>query len=660
MSAVGAIIVPPREKRERRPRTAGRRENASLASSERTQGALAATLERRLVVVSGKGGTGKSTAAAALALLAARSGRSTLLIFTDGRADAAPLLGAADPGYAETEAGERLHLLTTSFSGVLEDFVRSAVPISFVASQVLGSSTFRYFTRATPGLPDVLLLGKVRQLLQRKVNRAGAPRYDLVVLDAPATGHAISLLSLPRTLLKTVPGGPLRTLAQDLDLLLSDPKKSALVLVAEPSELAARETEEMAEGATEKSGISSTLLVVNRIGRGGRSEVLPRLHLPTLRVAEMEGPPDRIFLESFAAQLQGAPPPASRPGAGPLHGGSRAPKIPFALEEALETERLLVLVGPGGVGKTTLAAACGLAAARKGRQVLVMTVDPARRLVQALGLSGLADDPVEVTGRGIPPGGRLRAMQIDPAATFDRLLRRIASPEAAERIRANPLYSGLVDSLPGVTEYMGVEALAEHSKGPGVDLIVLDTPPAARGLDFLSAPRRMVDLLENDALRWFLRSDSLLNRALSGSARGAAAILRLADRALGFGFLTDLVEFFRVFDGLYDGFAGRSRATADELSHARFVVATSPDATALQVSAALARSLIDGGKRPSLLVNRCPLARPLPEFPQPLERLPELQLPESLVPAAEIPSDLAYRMVRSVTPASPGRSPAHR
>jgi anion-transporting ArsA/GET3 family ATPase len=196
---------------------------------------------------------------------------------------------------------------------------------------------------------------------------------------------------------------------------------------------------------------------------------------------------------------------------------------------------------------------------------------------------------------------------------------------------------------------MGVEALAEHSKDPGLDLIVLDTPPAARGLDFLSAPRRMVELLENDALRWFLRSDSLLNRALSGTARGAAAILRLADKALGFGFLSDLVEFFRVFDGLYDGFAERSRATAEELSHARFVVATSPDATALATSASLVKALVDGGKSPSLLVNRCPASGFISGFPAALDLLPAMTFPESAAASAELPSELASRIARGTS-----------
>jgi anion-transporting ArsA/GET3 family ATPase len=621
-------------------------------------------------------------------------------VSTDGRGDACALFGREDRGYAEAPLADGLRALTAEFDSLLADFVYAVAPVRLLGERMLAFPAFRFFTRATPGLPDLLLLGKIREVLKRTRGTAKEPRYDLIVLDAPATGHALSLLALPRTILKTVPAGPLRKLALDVDALFSDPARTALFAVAEPAELAAKETEELVAGARDAAGVAAALIVVNRVGRGGREEILLKgetgaalVEIPEIEDEMFEESEEKIslsgpspaapggrggkaaaaaspffsaFLTTFEENLESpAPQEAARPkrtgGAAARDPRRKPPSLSQSLSffppnqprldlaPWLDGEKLIVLTGAGGVGKTTLSAAIGLAAARRGRRALVLTVDPARRLAQALGL-GAADakrsDPVVVRVPGLPRGGRLLALQIDPKATFERLLAHVASPDALQRIHANRLYTGLVDSLPGVLEYMGVEALQEHAADPDVDLVVLDTPPASRGLDFLAAPGRMVELLENDALRFFLRSDSLIGRALSGASRGGAAVLRAADRVLGFGFLADLADFFRAFDGLYDGFRARSAEAVRLLAKGRFLVASSPDAPALRTAADVAAKLAARGAGPALLLNRVAGERRANlRLPSGLASLPARGLLESDVSADDLPSALADALV---------------
>ena len=190
------------------------------------------------------------------------------LVSTDGRGDAAALFEKRDAGYREVELAPRLHGLTADFDALLADFVGSVSPVKLLGDRLLAVPAFRFFTRATPGLPDLLLLGKIREIFKRKKSPRATPKVDLIVLDAPATGHALSLVALPRTLLATIPAGPVRKLAEWLDALLSDPKDTALVVVSEPEDFAANETEELIAGASREGRPHDRARRRNRRGRG--------------------------------------------------------------------------------------------------------------------------------------------------------------------------------------------------------------------------------------------------------------------------------------------------------------------------------------------------------------------------------------------------------
>ncbi|HEY2526065.1 MAG TPA: ArsA-related P-loop ATPase [Candidatus Binataceae bacterium] len=249
--------------------------------------------------------------------------------------------------------------------------------------------------------------------------------------------------------------------------------------------------------------------------------------------------------------------------------------------------RLLVCLGPGGVGKTTISATLALSAALAGQRVDVMTVDPAPRLLDALGLGGvdaaephdLALDDVtpdsihdtrttndaagRVAGAGTaarrrpaPCAGRLRALRMDPKRTFDRTVARHApSPAAADAIMQNRIYRNISQALAGVGDYMAMERLLELSEEPATDLVVLDTPPAREALDFLEAPRRLLDLLNSRAVTLL---GGGMRRGFSVVDLAARAVLSAFDRLTGLHLLADVQAFVRSFDGMYAGFAERA------------------------------------------------------------------------------------------------------
>ncbi|MFI5280024.1 MAG: ArsA family ATPase [Gemmatimonadales bacterium] len=268
--------------------------------------------------------------------------------------------------------------------------------------------------------------------------------------------------------------------------------------------------------------------------------------------------------------------------------------------------QLLVVVGPGGVGKTTLSAALALDAARNGDDTLVMTFDPSRRLKNALGVGEeAAGEPVRVAS---DTPGRLDASLLDARATFDRLIARYAPDEpAAQRIVSNRFYHHLAGGLAGILEYMAVERLFEVAAEGRYRRVILDTPPTRQALEFLGAPERIVSFLDSGALQialkpWFDASGRLRGGRLVG--RGIGALL---DRLIGLALLRDIAEFFQSFGPLYAGFKERAQAVQQLLRSERtnFALVTGPGAERVADALYFARRLDEAGCRlGAVIVNQ--------------------------------------------------------
>ncbi len=249
-----------------------------------------------------------------------------------------------------------------------------------------------------------------------------------------------------------------------------------------------------------------------------------------------------------------------------------------SLADAIREAHVLVTTGAGGVGKTTTAAAIGLAGAQAGRRVLVMTIDPARRLAQAMGLEHLQSTPQDVEVGDAP--GSLQAMMLDMQSTFDALIdEHAATPERARNIKANRIYKTLSSSLSGTHEYMAMEKLHELHLAGNHDLLVIDTPPTRSALDFLDAPQRMTSFLEGRLLNALLKPAVATGKGyLRFVGAGATAFMRVAGKVTGMDLLEDLADFFGNFEGMYEGFKERADAVLVLLRQptSMFVVVASP------------------------------------------------------------------------------------
>ncbi len=278
----------------------------------------------------------------------------------------------------------------------------------------------------------------------------------------------------------------------------------------------------------------------------------------------------------------GANPKASSAGSGSMDG-------------LLATKEIVVACGPGGVGKTTTAAAAAIMAAiRHGSKVLVLTVDPARRLADALGLDGIGNTEHRVPDEafraaGIKPRGELWAAMLDTKESWDDLIRRHApDKQTRDEILANPLYQNISGKFVQSHDYIAMERLYEIHSESDYDLIVVDTPPTRNALDFLDAPQRMADFFSSRLLRWLIvpYRSRLVNVATK-------PFYSIADRILGTEFLADISEFFILFQSMYDGFVERSESVGRLLSDRRttFIVVSTLEAVPLREAEYFAEQL---------------------------------------------------------------------
>jgi anion-transporting ArsA/GET3 family ATPase len=269
---------------------------------------------------------------------------------------------------------------------------------------------------------------------------------------------------------------------------------------------------------------------------------------------------------------------------------------------------IVVCCGAGGVGKTTTAAALGLRAAERGRKAVVLTIDPAKRLAQSMGLTELDNVPRRVAGVDGASGGELHAMMLDMKRTFDEIVSTHASPEKAEQIFANPFYQAMSSSFAGTQEYMAMEKLGQLRAKESWDLIIVDTPPSRSALDFLDAPERLGAFLDGRFIRVLMAPAKAGGRVyLRALSAGLGTVTNVLTRVLGAQILKDVQTFVAALDTMFGGFRDRAEATYRLLQApgTAFLVVAAPEPDALREAAYFVERLAeDDMPLAGLVLNR--------------------------------------------------------
>jgi anion-transporting ArsA/GET3 family ATPase len=281
------------------------------------------------------------------------------------------------------------------------------------------------------------------------------------------------------------------------------------------------------------------------------------------------------------------------------------------LKENLIEKKIIVLVGAGGVGKTTVSAALGLLLAEAGKNVLVLTIDPARRLADSLGIKLKGNEPEEVYISG---KGRMSALMLDSKKTFDGMIARVVKDaEARERILNNRYYQYISTLVTGSHEYMAMEKLYEIDEEGKFDIVVLDTPPSRNAEDFLEAPRSLLDVFDSGVLNFFVSSYSRVVRfGIRTFSKGLRGFSRLLEGIVGTELLEGIADFLMNFEGLYGGFRERAQRIFTMLREesTTFLIVTTPESVRIEETEYFFKRLKEYGLKVSAIIFN----RTLPDF----------------------------------------------
>lgn len=610
----------------------------------------------RLVVVTGKGGVGKSLLAAAVAKGSAARGLPTILVTLDTRDERHSILNVP----LSYEPRDTVHGFVVSRVDAFQaatEYARRNLPFGAMYRAFFNSRAFKDFAAAAPGFEELMCLGKL-------YNLAVESKYRRVVFDAPATGHLRDLLAVPGVIQHAVRVGPLNHNARKIEDLLLDPDRTRVLVATLAEEMPVSEALETLTLCRNEMRMGAGPVLVNRRVRRRFSETEKKA-METLLSGKLLSPLVRAAVKaacdevSEAASQQAALAPLRQahatlvevprivqrhyhadallekaasfvaPALGEVAAAPAAEGVPgevkrtgrttlardglhtgeergLDLVELVRSHRVVVCCGSGGVGKTTSAAALGVLAARAGLRVQVMTIDPARRLAQAMGLDALGHEPQRVP---LEAPGELYAMMLDSKHAFDRLVASYA-PDARVRdaIFANHYYQQLSTSLGGSRELVAMERVLEAAVAAEHDLLIVDTPPSQHALDFLDAPQRIIRLLDGSMTNWLVRPYGFAARTQFDLFRQSSAMaLKFMERFTGVQMLADLSDFLLAFSGMFDGFRERSHRVETlmrDVTTAFLLVCAPEPASLAQVSQFVARLRRDHMHIAGVLANR--------------------------------------------------------